>query len=282
MVPETWADFFSFLSTLMTAHASMFETLGMNLFRGFAVILIVWFGVKSALVSASGGHAAFQFDRFASLLMTIAFGDAMITYYSRPIPGLGVSFYHLIVDQGTNLANQLNHGIVTEVNTRLNSIYYETEQPGLSLALNALEVLRYGIVILALGAAEIAVFLVIAFGYVASAIAVMLGPIFIPFFIVPKLEWLFWGWLKSFLQYAFYPVVANAYIFVFGQLLIHFVDSHPPPYDGADVAVLFLPLLFLLVAFTWGVLLIPSLVNSLFAGRSGESAVPGWQNGEGR
>jgi len=278
MLPETWADFFSFLSTLMTAHASMFETLGTNLFRGFAVILIVWFGVKSALASASGGHSGFHFERFASLLMTIAFGDAMITYYSHPLPGLGFSFYHLIVDQGTNLANELNHGIVTEVTARLNSIYYETEQPGLSLAINILEVLRYEITVVALEAAQIAVFVVIAFGYVASAVAVMLGPIFIPFFIVPKLEWLFWGWLKSLLQYAFYPVVANAYIFVFGQLLIHFVDAHPPPYDGATLAVLFLPLLFLLIAFTWGVLLIPSLVNSLFAGRSGESAVPGRPN----
>ena len=69
----------------------------------------------------------------------------------------------------------------------------------------------------------------IAFGYVAAAIAVLLGPIFIPFFIVPHMEWLFWGWLKAFVQYAFYPVVANAYLFVFGNLLIHFVDSHPPP-----------------------------------------------------
>jgi len=278
MVPETWADLFSFLSTLMTSHASMFETLGTNLFRGFAVILISWFGVKSALASASSGHSGFHFERFASLLMTIAFGDAMITYYSHPLPGLGLSFYHLIVDQGTNLANQLNHGIVTELTTRLNSIYYETEQPGLSLALNILEVLRYGTTVLALEIAQVAVFIVIAFGYVASAIAVMLGPVFIPFFIVPKLEFLFWGWLKSLVQYAFYPVVANAYIFVFGQLLIHFLDSHPPPYDGAALAVLFLPLSFLLIAFTWGVLLIPSLVNSLFAGRSGESAVPWRQN----
>jgi hypothetical protein len=29
-----------------------------------------------------------------------------------------------------------------------------------------------------------------------------------------------------------------------------------------------------LIAFTWGILKIPSLVNSLFTGRSGESAVP--------
>lgn len=273
MPPETMNDLFAFLTNLMTTHAAMFETLGMNLFRSLAIILIVWFGVKSALASASG-HSGFHLDHFAALLMTIAFGDAMITFYSHPIPGMGVSFFHLIVDQGTNLANALNNGIITELWSRLNAIYFETEQPGLSIAINVLEIIRYAVTILALAAAEIASFVVIAFGYIAVAISVLLGPIFIPFFIVPKMEWLFWGWLKSLLQYAFYPVVANAYVFVFGQLLIHFVDSHPPPYDGATLAVLFLPLLFLLIAFTWGVLLIPSLVSSLFTGRSGESAVP--------
>ena len=87
------------------------------------------------------------------------------------------------------------------------------------------------------------------------------------------MEWLFWGWLKAFIQYAFYPVVANAYLFVFGNLLIHFVDAHPAPYDGATILVLFFPLVLLLVAFTYGILKIPSLVNSLFTGRSGESAM---------
>jgi hypothetical protein len=122
--------------------------------------------------------------------------------------------------------------------------------------------------------AQAAVVAVIAFGYVAMTIAALLGPVFIPFFIVPHMEWLFWGWLKSFIQYAFYPVVANAYLFVFGNLLIHFLDAHPPPYDGAYLLVLFGPLVLLLIAFTFGILKIPSLVNSLFTGRSGESAVP--------
>jgi len=103
---------------------------------------------------------------------------------------------------------------------------------------------------------------------------VLLGPIFIPFFIVPQMEWLFWGRLKSLIQYAFYRVVANAYLFVFGNLLIRFIDSHPPPYDGATILVLFFPLVFLLLAFAYGILKIPTLVNSLFTGRSGESAVP--------
>jgi hypothetical protein len=273
MPPSSMNDLFSFLSELMTQHASLFEEMGAHMFRGFAVILISWYGVKTALASASGiVGPAFHFDSFADLLMTIAFGFGMITFYSHPIPGIGVSFYHLIVDQGLALANQLNHSLIQEVWDRLNNIYWSLELP--VIALNVLEVLRYEVTVLFLLVAEGAVFAVIAFGYVAAGVAVLLGPIFIPFFIVPHLEWLFWGWLKSLIQYAFYPVVANAYLFVFGNLLIHFIDSHPPPYDGAMLAVLFGPLLLLLIAFVFGVLKIPSLVNSLFTGRSGESALP--------
>ncbi len=270
MPPSSMNDLFSFLTQLMTQHASLFETMGQNMFRAFALILISWYGVKGALSAASGGPmTGFHLEGFASLLMTIAFGFAMMTYYSNPIPGIGISFYHLIVDQGLSLSNQLNHSLVQEVWDRINGIYFGLEMP--LLVLDVLQIIRYIVVVLVLLAAESAIFAVIAFGYVATAIAVLLGPIFIPFFIVPQMEWLFWGWFKAFIQYAFYPVVANAYLYVFGNLLIHFVDAHPAPYDGATILVLFFPLVLLLVAFTYGILKIPSLVNSLFTGRSGES-----------
>lgn len=275
MPPPSMNDLFAFLTDLMTQHAALFQTMGTNMFRGFAVILIVWFGVKSALGAAGGGTGPlFHFDNFADLLITIAFGFGMITYYSTPIPGFGVSFYHLIIDQGQNLANQLNHSLVQEVWDRLTGLYWGLEMPGLTVAFNILEIIRYAITVICLLAAMGAVFTVIAFGYVASAIAVLLGPIFIPFFIVPKMEWLFWGWLKSLIQYAFYPVIANAYLYVFGNLLIHFVDSYPPPYSGGALLVVFFPLIMLLIAFTYGIIKIPSLVNSIFTGRSGESAPP--------
>jgi hypothetical protein len=267
-------DLFAFLTQLLTEHADTFEAMGAVMFRGFALILISWFGVKSALAAVSGSVNVFQFDRFAELLLTIAFGFAMTTYYSHPMPGFGVSFYHLIVDQGLELSNQLNNGVVQELTNRLSAVYIGLEQPALSLAFNLVEGARYLVTVLFLLVAQAAVFAVISFGYVATAVAVLLGPIFLPFFIVPHLEWIFWGWLKCLIQYAFYPVVANAYVFVFGNLVIHFVDSHPPPYDGAMLLVLFYPLVLLLIAFTFGVLKIPSLVNSLFTGRSGDSALP--------
>lgn len=267
--PDSMSDLFVFLSDLMTTHAGLFQTLGLNLFRGFALILLAWFGVKSALASASG-HQGFHLEQFASLVITIAFGYAMINYYANPIPGIGESFYRLITDEGGNLAKQLNAATLQEVKQRLDSMYLSMESPTMIFA-SALEILHFVILVLAIALAEAAAFAIIAFGYIAAAITVLVGPVFVPFFIVPQMEWLFWNWLKALLQYSFYPVIANAYIFVMGSLLSHFVDSHPPPYDGATMALLFLPLLFLLIAFTYGIVKIPSLVNSIFAGRSGES-----------
>ncbi len=271
MLPSSMNDLFQFLSDLLTTHAATFQALGLNLFRGFALIVIVWFGAKSALSSASGGPG-FRFDHFAQLLLTIAFGFAMITYYTQPIPGFGVSFHSLVTNEGLSLANQLNNGMVSDIFSRLDGIYFSLEVP--VIAFDIIAVLHFILIVAMIIVLEAAVFFVIAFGYIAAAIAVLLGPVFIPFFIVPKMEWLFWGWFKALLQYSFYPVVANAYLYVFGSMLVHLVDSHPPPYDGAAIALLFAPLLFLLIAFVYGLVKIPSLVSSLFAGSSGESVIP--------
>ncbi len=268
MPTNSFSDLFAYITSLMTQNAGIFEALGTRLYAAFTVILIVWFGIEWAF---GGGM---RWERFANMMLMIAFGFAMTRFYSSPIPGLGVSFYHLIVDQGTVLANRLNGLMVSNVLTRLDQLYYSLETPGVSAILNVVEILRWLLTVILIILAEAAVFLVISFGYIASAICVLLGPVFIPFFIVPKMEWLFWGWLRSLIQYAFYPVVANAYVYVFGSMLINFVDRAGTDWSGPRIAVLFVPLLFLLVAFTWGLLKVPSLVNSIFSGKAGEHAVP--------
>src|SRR5258707_14031476 len=95
-------DFLQFLyqaiNDLLTQNLGLFDAMGQNLFRMFATILIAWYGVKSAL-SAAGGKKPFQFDNFASLLLTISFCFALVNYYSTPIPGIGTSFHNLIIDE---------------------------------------------------------------------------------------------------------------------------------------------------------------------------------------
>ena len=52
--------------------------------------------------------------------------------------------------------------------------------------------------------------LILSYGAVAGTIVGMLGPIFIPFMVFEKTEFLFWGWLKAFLSFEFFKVVAAA------------------------------------------------------------------------
>ena len=92
--------------------------------------------------------------------------------------------------------------------------------------------------------------IVVAFGVVATAVCILLGPVFIPFFLVPQLDWMFWGWLKSLLQYAFYQAIAQAFVFVFGSFLINFLDAFPPPYTVDRLLVGGFHLIFLLLNLT--------------------------------
>ena len=69
-------------------------------------------------------------------------------------------------------------------------------------------------------------------------------------------------------------MIAQAFVFVFGSFLTNFLDAFPPPYTVDRLLVGGFQLLFLLSAFTYGLLKVPSLTSSLFSGRSGESALP--------
>src|SRR5882672_2228908 len=94
------------ISQLLSSHSAALQATGLDIFRGLAVILIAWFGVKSAL-SASQGHGGFHFAKFADLILMIAFGLGMLTYYSAPIPGVGLSFSDLITQEALHLSGQI-------------------------------------------------------------------------------------------------------------------------------------------------------------------------------
>lgn len=262
-------DLFTHITDLMTADSGFFMAIGLLEFSSFAVITVVWFGIQWAL---AGGMAM---DRFANMLMKLAFGFAMIHFYSVPLGVFGGrDFHHLISDEGVYLANQLNNGSASNLFTALDSLIGGMKQPGLTAILNIPEILEWAIVFLVVVILEAAVYVVIAWGFVASAVCVLLGPVLIPFFIVPQLDWMFWGWLKAFVQYSFYPVVANAVIFIFGRLLTGYITSNSPPWSGSQQWALLAPMLIMMLAFTFGVLKIPGLVNEIFTGRSGSSALP--------
>lgn len=260
---------FQAINTLLTQNLGFFDAMGQNLFRMFATILVAWYGIKSAL-SAAGGRHSFHFDNFASLLLTISFGFAMVNYYSTPIPGIGSSFHNLITDEAQFLANRINQTELQTVVTQVANFESRMDSPGWG---DFLGTAIFVVVTILLAAAQAIAIVVIAYGFIATAVCVLVGPIFIPFFIVPKMEWLFWGWFRCFIQYAFYQVVASAVVYVIGNLMLGALQLPPAGTLSTVQLIAWFPVLFItFLAAIYALLKIPALTNHIFSGSSGGSS----------
>ena len=226
-------------------------------------------GVKSALSSAGGRHLL-HFDHFASLLLTISFGFGMVNYYSNPLPGVGASFHNLITDESEFLANKINQTELQTVEERIADFEVRMDAPGVT---DLLGTLMYAVIVILLAAAQAIAIVVIAFGFIATAVCVLVGPIFVPFFIVPKMEWLFWGWFRCFIQYAFYQVIAAAVVYVIANLILGIMDLQPQGTISTVQLIEAFPVLFItFLASIYALLKIPTLTNHIFSGTSGGSS----------
>ena len=256
------------ISTLLTTYEPEFLRFGYSMFVAFATILIVWHGIRVMLGGESLGENMFG---FAKLLLFIAFGYAIVACYESPIPGIGVSFSNLITDQTHDLANILDARSLELVFDHLDELWQHFVQPD---AWSILANLIYWLLLIVVTLAKVLSLAVVAFGLIASAVCALVGPIFVPFFIVPKLDFLFWSWFKAFIQYSFIPVIAFAFLMVFEQCVFRYLTTLPPGITEDEYMVYGLQAFVVVGVFTVGILLVPSLTNSIFSGKGGESVLP--------
>jgi hypothetical protein len=256
------------ITNLLTTYEPEFLRFGHSLFLSFAIILISWQGIR--MMFSRDGLNEQMFD-FAKLLLFVAFGYSFIAFYESPLPGIGVSFSNLITDQTAHFQSVLEARAFDNIYQHFDELADHFLQPD---AWSILANLIYWSVLLLIALAKGLSLAVIAFGLIASAVCGLVGPIFVPFFIVPKLDWLFWGWLKAFIQYSFIPVVAIAFLMIFERFVFRYVTTLPPTITSADYGVYGLQAAAVVGAFCVGILLVPSMTNSIFSGSSGESLLP--------
>jgi hypothetical protein len=255
--------------SLATTVAPSITAMGIHIVLALATIVMVWFGVQEALASAHG-EAGFSMGRFLNLFMLLTFAYVMVNYYDSSIPGLGFSLKGFI-DGGTiNLVNLIGSD---GSNTMLNEINAASSKTGPGL-LNTMMSPYYAIVYFAvqflLAVLAAIVSAIVAYGAIAATIIGLLGPIFIPFLVFDKLDWLFWGWLKAYLGFSFYKVVAAATLNVLSHVLTNYYLQLGQSLSDPSLIVQTLPLLVLLVLVNIYILFkIPTMTHSLFTGGTG-------------
>ena len=75
------------------------------------------------------------------------------------------------------------------------------------------------IVVFAVGQAQV------MWAQIALSIALLLGPVFIPWMVIPQLSFLFWGWLRTVLVYSLYGAIAAAVFRILTELGVFVVQG---------------------------------------------------------
>jgi hypothetical protein len=258
------------ISALLLTYEPQFLNFGLNLFRAFAVILIAWYGLKMMFSQETVNTPEHVFG-FAKLLMFISFGYALIAFYESPIPGIGISFSNLITDQAANFANILDARSLEMTFDHLDELWDRFVQPDTWAILPNL---LYWLMLIVITLAKAAALFAITFGMIATAVCALLGPIFVPFLIVPQLDWMFWSWLKSFVQFAMMQVVAFAYLMIFERFVFQFLTTVPNGITEDQYLLYGVQSMVVIGTFAIGTLLIPSLTSAIFSGGGGLGVLP--------
>ena len=208
---------------------------GDQLARGVAVILFVWTGARIAL---TGRFDAWELVKFI-LILAIPIG--LLQFYDAPFVR-GMDFPRLVTAQGDALSALFGRDILSRasqevmnlativVRKLLTETVGATSIPGLIQGVlvggtqAVTSIFLFGIVLLAFALGMIVVialaFAQIIFAKIAIAVLVTLGPIFIPFMIVPKMDFLFWGWFKAIIQYSLYSAIAAAMVALWARIIM--------------------------------------------------------------
>jgi type IV secretory pathway VirB6-like protein len=254
--------------TLTTTASPSIDALGLRICIALATIMLVWFGVQEALASANGGPG-FNMGKFLNFFLLITFAYTMVKFYDSSIPGVGYSLRGFINGGAQYLVSVIGTDSVTSIQNTLNQAQ-SSSGPGITKALmNPYYAIVYVIIQVLIGVLSAAVSAIIAYGAIASAVIGLLGPVFIPFLVFNKLEFLFWGWLRAFMGFCFYKVLAAAVFSILAHVLAEYYTELVAFSDPGNM-VQELPLLILLVFVTIYILFkIPAMTQSLFSGHTG-------------
>ena len=230
--------------------------------------MLVWFGVQEALASANGGPG-FNIGKFLNFFLLITFAYTMVKFYDSSIPGVGYSLRGFINGSAQYLVSVIGTDSVTSIQNTLSQAQ-SSSGPGITKALmNPYYAIVYVIIQVLIAILSALVSAIIAYGAIASAAIGLLGPVFIPFLVFNKLEFLFWGWLRAFMGFCFYKVLAAAVFSILAHVLAEYYTQLVAFSDPGNM-VQELPLLILLVLVNVYILFkIPAMTQSLFSGHTG-------------
>jgi hypothetical protein len=270
ITPQT-VDFVTSISQsidqLVTQHTDLFVSDAMTLLNVLAAFQLVRFAIRWMWHPYAMWHAHVDLGELIAFMGKLAGCLIVLHYYNQPLPGASFSFHQVFTYAARMISGTIDLSILNDFANEVNQITGNVKPPS---PMDLLGTALYFLLLGNMALVEAILFAISTLGFIATGVGTLIGPLLVPFLLFPSMASKFWKWVDFMFVYAFYRVIASAFVFVWIHVIVGFFQNAlHGDYSMAHFLALLVPWLLLQFAFIWSMFQVPHLAHELFGGVSG-------------
>jgi hypothetical protein len=202
---------------------------------------------------------------YVAILFRIAVAAAMMGFYMVPIPGVGLNFHQIFPSLAQALSSAVTTDLLKQVMADMNNATHFLPPVGMFAVMPAALTL---VVLVSIALAQLAMTVITAGSYCIVGVLTCVGPLMIPFYVMPGHDKKFWNWFDNMLAYSMYIFVGTCFIFVFCHSYVDFF-ANMKSYTVASWVVSLPYMIIITLAFLWTMFKVPEITHLIFGGIGG-------------
>jgi hypothetical protein len=263
-IVSEWPNLQAALIDLLTSNISgWFLSIGTMIMGAIAVMRITWLGYE-VVEGKHGDQWRLPLMRICLPFMVASFA---LTYWMAPWPVFGITTPHFLIDIVSEILKTMHLLTRADVNLKLSEWQKQMETP---LFANVRAVLYWAIIQMLLAGLQVVGFIVLLVAYVALAVAIVEGPLYIAFHQAPGIDFMYRGWLRSIIAYGTMPITISLVSIVTSNFVLAALT--PIAHNSVeDYVAGFIPIVSVLCAGIVALVASPSIHRHIISGDSGVS-----------
>jgi hypothetical protein len=264
------SQFTQSLTDLTMQNGGALSSFGMILLTFIATMTLIGAAVRMTSWSAHfGGHRSISMDELKVFLLRFLFCLVIEYYWVNNLPGASFGFNRMFSYMAGAIAQILDQNSLNQLTQLLNTAGQNTPMPSVFAPM---ETICYFFVQGLLGIASGVLFLLNCSSFIFYAVTALFGPLFVPLYLTETFRGKFVHFIEVLASFAMIRAVAAAFIFVWSQFLIGFINqTFQGNYSIANWLANLIPFLTILVAFILNMVLVPTITQIIFGGGAGAS-----------
>jgi hypothetical protein len=258
------------LTDLTLQNGGAMSNFGMILLTFIATMILIGIAVRmSPWSSHFGGYRTVSMDELKVFLFRLLFCLVIEHYWITNLPGANFGFNRMFSYMAGAIAQILDQNSLNQLTQLIHTAGQNTPMPSVFAPV---ETACYCFVEGFLGIASGVLFLLNCSSFIFYAVAALFGPLFIPLYLTETFRGKFVHFIEVMVSFAMIRAVAAAFIFVWSQFLIGFINqTFQGNYSIANWLANLIPFLTIFVAFILNLVLVPTITQIIFGGGSGSA-----------